>query len=211
MTAGPSLFLEWQGLALYRLGIWFPSHTANSAKSYTRPYIEREFHVICGNRGRYTLAHEIRHCRETAPTPKELAAIERWFRDRKKHQIADFLCFSAYSGLRIGETLPLDWEKVDWINELIHVRRQKRGINPWVKMSTELKELLVDMQKRANGHLLFSSPFNNEVPVNDSAIRRRIKSACTALGIRPVTPHGLRSFFVTQCRKVGFPMRKSLL
>lgn len=70
-------------------------------------------------------------------------------------------------------------------------------------MSTELKELLVDMQKRANGHLLFSSPFNNEVPVNDSAIRRRIKSACTALGIRPVTPHGLRSFFVTQCREGG--------
>ncbi len=153
--------------------------------------------------GRYTSAHEITHCREHAPTADELCSIVQWLRSRNEHHIADFCCFAAYSGVRIGEALATDWESVDWINELVHIRREKFGVNPWVKMNRELKELLSEMKQRTTSPLLFPSPFNPEVVMDDSNIRRRLTAACAALGLRHVTPHGLRSYFVTQCREGG--------
>src|SRR4051794_23331454 len=52
-----------------------------------------------------SLASEIRHCREVAPTPETLDEIERSLRSRNEQAIADLVCFLAYSGLRIGEAI----------------------------------------------------------------------------------------------------------
>ena len=59
------------------------------------------------------------------------------------------------------------------------------------------------MKARAVGNLLFPSPFNPTKAREVSAIRHRITSACKSLGIGHVTQHGLRSYFVTQCRQSG--------
>lgn len=154
-------------------------------------------------RGRYSVAEDIRHCREVAPTPEGLSQIEYWLRARDEHGAADLVCFLAYSGLRIGEALPLDWEAVDWSEKLIHVKREKRGTMPWVPILPEMDTLLRDMQKRALSHLLFPSPFKPEEPRDGSAIRHRIGAACRSLSLKHCTPHGLRSFFVTQARQSG--------
>ena len=53
------------------------------------------------------------------------------------------------------------------------------------------------------GDLLFPSPFDASKPRDVSAVRHRIKAACKKLGIGHVTPHGLRSYFVTQARQSG--------
>jgi len=115
-------------------------------------------------RGRYTKASEVRHCREVAPTPEGLRQIEYWLRGRDEQAVADVVCFLAYSGLRIGEALPLDWECVDWDKKLVHVHREKRGIMPWVPILREMEGLLRDMQKRSQSHLLFASPFDPNTP-----------------------------------------------
>lgn len=154
-------------------------------------------------RGRYSVAEDIRHCRETAPTPEGLRQIEYWLRGKNEDGAGDLVCFLAYSGLRIGEALPLDWEAVDWAEKVIHVQREKRGIMPWVPILPEMEALLRGMQKRTVSHLLFPSPFDPEVSRDDSAIRHRLGAACKALGLSHVTPHGLRSFFVTQARQSG--------
>lgn len=154
-------------------------------------------------RHRYTHAADVRHCREVAPTPEGLKQIEHWLRVRKEHGVADLVCFLAYSGVRIGEALPLEWEAVDWHQQIIHVKREKRGINPFVLMLPEMEALLRDMQKRAVSHLLFPAPFVPERPRDSSAVRHRIAAACRSLGLRHVTPHGLRSYFVTQARQSG--------
>lgn len=154
-------------------------------------------------RARYSVAEDIRHCRETAPTPQGLSQIAYWLRAREEQGAADLVCFLAYSGLRIGEALPLDWETVDWGEKLIHVKREKRGTMPWVPILPEMGALLGDMRKRATSHLLFPSPFKPDEPRDDSALRHRIGAACRALGLGHVTPHGLRSFFVTQARQSG--------
>jgi integrase len=154
-------------------------------------------------RSRYSMAEDIRHCREVAPTPEGLKQIEYWLRARDEQGAADFVCFLAFSGLRIGEARTLDWESVDWSDKIIHVRREKRGIMPWVPILSEMETLLRDMQTRSVGPLLFPSPFEPNTPRDDSAIRHRLAAACRGLGLGHVTPHGLRSYFVTQARESG--------
>jgi integrase len=154
-------------------------------------------------RGRYSTAGDIRHCREVAPTPAGLKQAEYWLRARNEHGAADMVCFLAYSGLRIGEALPLEWEAIDWGQKVVNVKREKRGITPWVPILPEMETLLREMQKRAKSHLLFPSPFDPNQQRDASAIRHRLTAACRALGLHHVTPHGLRSYFVTQARESG--------
>lgn len=155
-------------------------------------------------RGRYSVAEDVRHCREVAPTPAGLEQVEHWLRARNEQEVADLVCFLAYSGLRIGEALPLDWEAVDWGQKTLHVKREKRGIMPWVPILPEMESLLEAMRKRAKSHLLFPSPFDSATPRDASAVRHRLTAACRALGLAHITPHGLRSFFVTTAREYGF-------
>ena len=75
-------------------------------------------------------------------------------------------------------------------------------------ITDELKELLVAMQQRRDAsevksELLFPSPFDPSIPRDQSAIRSRLATACVAVGIPHVAPHGLRSFFVTSARESG--------
>jgi hypothetical protein len=79
-------------------------------------------------RSRYTHAADIRHCREVAPTPEALQQITHWLRVRNEQSTADFVCFLAYSGLRIGEAIPLDWEAVT-LNQLVHGSSPCRATN----------------------------------------------------------------------------------
>jgi len=165
------------------------------------------FHPLVG-RGKFASASEIRHCREVAPNPEGLQEIERWFRGRGEHDMADLTCFLAFSGLRIGEGLPLTWNVVNWHEEIIDVKRKKRGIFPWVPILPEMKQLLLDMKARLEAanietDLLFPSPFAPSKYRDHSAYRNRLNAACKALGIGHVTPHGLRSYFVTQARQSG--------
>jgi integrase len=164
-------------------------------------------------RGRYTNADEVRHCREVAPTPEGLQKIVGWLRGRKETAIADLVAFLAYSGLRIGEALPLTWQGVNLAEGLVNVKREKRGVNPWVAILPEMETLLRDMAERATSPLLFPSPFEPSKPRDASAVRHRITSAIAALNktaekegkpkLGHVTPHGLRSYFVTQARQSG--------
>lgn len=160
-------------------------------------------------RGRYTSADEVRHCREVAPTPEGLQKIIGWLRERNDVAVADLVAFLAYSGLRIGEALPLTWQVVNLDEGLVNAKRKKRGVNPWVAITPELEALLRDMQTRRTNaagepsRLLFPSPFDVTKPRDHSAVGHRLTAARKKLKLPHVTPHGLRSYFVTQARQCG--------
>jgi integrase len=86
-------------------------------------------HPLLG-RGKYSSASDVRHCREAAPTPTGLQKIETWFRKGGEHDMADLTCFLAFSGLRIGEALSLRWNVINSNEDIIDVKRTKRGIFP---------------------------------------------------------------------------------
>ena len=117
--------------------------------------------------------------------------------------MADLLCFLAYSGLRIGEALPLEWKAVDWSQKILRVKREKRGIMPFVPIVPEMEALLRGMEKRATSHLLLPSALDPKAQWARWTIRNRLKTVCRTLGLGHVTPHGLRSYFVTQARQSG--------
>jgi integrase len=156
-------------------------------------------------RGRYHSEEDTRHCRETAPTSQQLQIIAQTFRERGDDVIADCLLFLGFSGLRVREALRLDWEAVDWEAGVIHVKREKRGINPFVPILPEMETLLHEIQARARSHLLFPSDTDVNQPLPYSVIAPRLSRLCRSTGMRYVTLHGLRSFFVTQCRESGLP------
>jgi integrase len=156
-------------------------------------------------RGRYHSEEDTRHCRETAPTPQQLQIIAQTFRERGEDVIADCLLFLGFSGLRVREGLRLDWEAVDWAAGVIHVKREKRGINPFVPILPEMETLLREMQTRARSHLLFPSDVDANRPLPYPILAMRLSRLCRSTGMRYVTLHGLRSFFVTQCRESGLP------
>jgi hypothetical protein len=155
------------------------------------------------DRVRYHSEEDTRHCREVAPTPQQLEIMERSLRLGRKTVHADCMLFLGFSGLRINEALPLDWEAIDWKEGLIHVRREKKGINPWVPILDEMEPLLRNMQARATSHLLFPSPNDPSRPVAYATISHALYKVCRDLGMKHVTAHGLRSYFVTQCRQSG--------
>ncbi|MCG3150091.1 MAG: hypothetical protein PCFJNLEI_03562 [Verrucomicrobiae bacterium] len=162
----------------------------------------------------YSVASNVRHCRDVAPTPEGLAAITGWLRKSNEPAVADFVAFLAYSGLRIGEALPLPWAAVNLGEGLVQVRREKHGCNPWVAITPALETLLRDMEgRRGTSALLFPSPHDPSKPRDQARINRRITAAIAALNktaeaegkpkLGHVTPHGLRSYFVTQARQSG--------
>lgn len=154
-------------------------------------------------RGQYTDESSVRHCREVAPTPEGLKLIVGWLDRNGYPQDADLAQFLAFTGLRIGEGLAVQWNSVDWGAELIHVRRSKKGVFPFVLLLPELARLLRRMKRKANSHLLFPSPLDPQKHRDGSTFRNRLKRACIALRIGHVTPQGLRSYFVTQARQSG--------
>jgi len=151
----------------------------------------------------YSVAANVRHCREVAPTPEGLAAIIGWLQQRGEMAVADLVAFLAYSGLRIGEALPLTWEAVNLGEGIVQVNREKHGCNPWVAITPELETLLRRMQGRGASGLLFPRPHAPSTPRARRPVNLRIKAACKALGLGHVTPHGLRSYFVTSARQSG--------
>ena len=80
------------------------------------------------------------------------------------------------------------------------MKREKRGINPWVPIMDRMAPLLDEMKKTSRSHLLFPSPLNPNKHIACSTMAGALRKVCKDLGIRLVTPHGLRSYFVTQCR-----------
>lgn len=154
-------------------------------------------------RSRYVVASAVKHCRDKAPTPENLKAIETRLRSQGDDDVADFVVFVALTGLRLNEARWLTWEDVSWGDKLVHVKREKGGVCPWAVMSDELETLLRAMQQRARSYLLFPSPLDAKQPRDGSAIRSKLRAACKALEVKHVCPHGLRAFFVTRCREAG--------
>lgn len=154
----------------------------------------------------YQSEDDIRHCREVAPEPDELSRIVEDLRRREHHVVADVVAFLASTGLRINEALCLGKNSVDWETGVINVKREKKGINPWVPILEEMGNLLTDMLKRnPDSKWLFPSPDNPSQPIAYERVYKRLVRTCQKLGIRHVTPHGLRSYFVTRCREAGLP------
>ena len=136
-------------------------------------------------RGAYSDKSRIRHWREMAPTPPELVRIVDWMEKSGRQQPADLTQYLAYTGARIGEALKARWKAVNWAENMIHVKRSKKGLMPWVPILPEMQRLLARMKERATCDLMFPSALNPHTALDPSAFRRLLGKACKTTGYPP--------------------------
>jgi integrase len=115
--------------------------------------------------------------------------------------------FMAYTGLRIGELLALQWENVDWVAKTVLIARNWTGkkFEPCKTGSSrrtiEIPDHLVHplkvwKLKCPAGELMFPSltgHIDNEANFNN----RGLTPACRRAGVRRRTPHQLRHTYAT--------------
>jgi integrase len=132
-----------------------------------------------------------------------LDASEVAAREIEDRRDAEAFRLLFYTGLRLGELLPLRWEDVDLQDRLLLVRRglsagqetlPKGRQHRFVPLSAPAAATLARLADRDE----FTSPGDYVVcnrlgrRLDPSALRRRYKRACHAAGLRPVKLHGLR-------------------
>lgn len=124
-------------------------------------------------------------------------------RRTEDHRDAEAFRLLFYTGVRLGELLPLRWEDVDLQDRLLLVRRglsagqetlPKGRQHRFVPLSTPAAATLARFADRDE----FTGPDDYVIcnrfgrRLDPSALRRRYKRACAAAGLRPVKLHGLR-------------------
>lgn len=128
---------------------------------------------------------------------------------------------ATMAGLRQGELIALRRRDLKWLESKIGVRKnrtRKHGDRtPKSKASRrdvplpDLLAVVLDaLSKRsefqADDALVFGNPETGE-PISPKAMDERLKAAAKAAAIRPISFHGLRHTFGTQCARAGVPMR----
>ena len=148
-------------------------------------------------------AREGRHRDPRRPAVSEAEARERRLADG---QDAALYTVAAFTGLRLGELRALRWRHVDLAGGSLTVAAAMSAGQiespKWGKMRTiplatpaaaELARLADRGRFVERDDLVLSSPLGD--PLDDSAIRRRLRRTQTAAGLRPLRFHDLRHSF----------------
>jgi integrase len=157
----------------------------------------------------------IRHCREVAPVnADELHQLARFFFELPGLAVLGWqILLEALTGCRTSEVLRLRWDapphgpgavEGDWL----WLERSKRGVNPYAMITPALREALRALaawrDREHPGHLFYlPSPKLAGKPVGADCLTHELPIASQTLFGRRITPHGLRSFYVTARRSQG--------
>lgn len=159
----------------------------------------------------------IRHCREVAPRTvdhlHDLAA--HLFASQQSEVLGWQVLLSAMTGCRTSEVLRLRWDAASMRDagfvdgKYLWLQRSKNGINPYARIHEGLAACLDALRKwRASRPRAAASPWF--LPGRDATQSAEIQSLSHALARvatkligYPVTPHGLRSYYVTTRRGQG--------
>lgn len=174
-----------------------------------------DFNYVRGGRPKFRKDADIRHCRVNAPPDAEtLHAIARSLLSNKRSQSVGWMVlFAAFTGCRRSELLRLrvDSRSPDQPGFIdgghLFLRRSKGGVNPWAVIFPEFQSML-DAFLQWHKANFPKSPwfFPGEIegqPLEKNAINRALSRTCKALKLKHVSPHGLRSFYVTKRRSDG--------
>ena len=119
----------------------------------------------------------------------------------------DFYTTLYYTGSRFGEVANLEWEDLDFENQVCHIRNKseyqtKTRKSRIVPMHEELVRALQERQQHVDSRYVFPSPQNSSRPV--TTLQRKFPELRNKLGIDPAkTLHSFRHSFATHLQKKG--------
>lgn len=134
--------------------------------------------------------------------------------------------FALQTGLRIGELTGLQWNDIDWENNIINVKRsmwkdwktkewivdktKTKSSMRTIPLTAEAKWLLKEQKRRNDEIKIFKLQwsefiFLNKVgePIDVSTYNYHMKVICEKIGIRKMSMHILRHTFATRCIENG--------
>jgi integrase len=175
------------------------------------------FNYLRAGRPRYQRADRIRHAREVAPTDAGVIhrLADEFFTEIRSEVLGWQLLFAMFTGCRTSELLRLRVDAADVTaagfragDRLFLGRRSKGGVNPWAMVGPEFGRMLECFDRwHAARHpgcpWYFPTPNGGHAPVNPGALGHALTRIGTQLRIPHITPHGLRSFYVTKRRSDG--------
>lgn len=168
-------------------------------------------------RPRYQAATVVRHAREVAPaSADDIHRIAGMLFEHSRSEVFGWqTLFAMFTGCRTSELLRLRTDAAcpddpGFIQNgyLFLGRRSKGGVNPWAMIGPEFSSML-DCYHRWHTERwplspwYFPSPTRSGQHVNNTNIGHALARACADLGLAHVTPHGLRSYYVTKRRSDG--------
>ena len=123
-----------------------------------------------------------------------------------------FFMIAFYTGMRLGEIIPLEWSDIDLekreisVNksfrlELIHTT--KTDENRTVKISNALSKALIDYRLKSRQRILF---LNKGKYYSQNKIRDYLKQILTIAGLRHVRFHDLRHTYASLMLSLGEPI-----
>lgn len=155
---------------------------------------------------------------EEPPSPKRqlllpaefdrLIASARRNCQKNGQQLADYLCFLAFSGAREKEALRIKWADVDFESERVTIgadRLAKNWESRTVEFNPQLTALLGEMWQRCapDSSWLFPSPQRGPHDEHARSFRESLKIARKAAALEWVGFHDLRHYFCSMCVMVG--------
>lgn len=160
-------------------------------------------------RAKHRKAGDVIHCRDAMPKDAdELHEIAgRMMRNPVSAATGWQMLFEAFTGCRTSEVLAMRTDATQRGQHgfddgtYLHVRRQKSGGFPYLKIDADLRELLTAHKawKTVDSPWYFPG-LSGGLPLTRFALSHRLKSM--KLGKR-ITSHGLRAYFVTLHRSRG--------
>jgi integrase len=107
-------------------------------------------------------------------------------------------------GLRAFEACNLCWNDISFDRQQVHVRRGKGGKDRIVPISQKTLQVLRVYRKHHPSMNLVFKQFGCDKPLNDAAIRWRLKDALALAGLDTrLTTHSLRHSYATHLLEAG--------
>jgi len=120
-----------------------------------------------------------------------------------KHRLVAGLLY--YAGMRLGETLSLQWEDIDFRRNNIHIKGAKGDKDRIVFLHKKLIDLLKENGLKEKGLVLVSDRGSG---YDERSVQEIVKNTIRKAGIsKKVTPHTLRHSFATHLLEGGADIR----
>jgi integrase len=123
-------------------------------------------------------------------------------------QLAEYLCFLAFSGVREQEALRIKWTDVDFERELISIGSDglsKNRESRTVEFNPKLRAHMFTMRanRAPDCSWLFPSPLRGTRDEHAKSFRESLKIAREPMGLDWVGFHDLRHYFCSMCVMAG--------
>jgi integrase len=119
---------------------------------------------------------------------------------RRAH-LRPLIVLAINTGMRRGELLSLEWRNVDFQRGVIHVTNTKTGRDRDVPMNSEVRRILLELQRQAEDEaFVFRS---RKTGLNLTDVKHGFNGACTDAGIDDFRFHDLRHTAGTRLADAG--------